>query len=347
MSDLDRDELGALAPGIDIEASLALFERRRRRDRRRRRRALALVCVASLIGLAVAAAASQDRGAGRAVAGGHGSEVVSVTLEVDLDGELGDVRLIEDAATWREAVAGQEAPRIDFRHWVVVALTNDVPRCDHHLRGFDWDDGVLTPTFVEGRLGEPEGPWLCLLAARPETHAAAIHRADLPPAFDVRPGEGAVARALVVEATRTTTAEPDPAVGFEVVDVRRAPPGRAGDLRVIEDDATLRDTWAELGLGQRQTAPALDLDEQLVLMLTTSGGACPPELRGFTVEGHALAPVFRPVDDVTCGHEVTAHTFVVTLDRASVAELESIVLDGDTLLGIAPTTRDLDAAQGP
>lgn len=324
MSDWDGSDLQVLAPHVEVEASLALFERSRR-DRRNRRWALVGVLVLGVGLLVVRSLAGSDAGP---------VESVLVASSVSSDGTEGIV--VQSSGTFPVWV--------DHREWIsVVVVTSSGCRAVAPVDPAVLDGSQLRIRSI-GELTAEEiaevGDLSCmvLLTGREQrTEVAAVRREGLPSELD------AVFRSDDASPLRTTVTITDvvplptadgSGPGGEVIAVREAPPRRMGEIELIQSSAQLRERWSTLGLGPVQTVPRLDFDRDVVVLLTTSTGACPPVLTGFDAGASGLVARFVPGEG-SCGPRLQAHTVAVVLARSELDGVRSIRLPGDEILGIA------------
>lgn len=359
MSDWDGRGLDVLAPAVDLEVALATFERRRRRDHRQRR--LALVAVVAVSALLV--------GLGAVLGGARDDDAVARLGEVAFEplhaGHVGGVpdghlAVATDAASfsalwqsmgWQEPV---EPPAVDFHRWVVVAFVTSEGDCAAEVVGIDRGDVVDGAARLSPRLGSSsDEPRVCLLyGPRPYARLVAIERRGVEPSFtfQVTPDTAGPPSGQLVHVPVPPASEESRPVAsdlaFDVLEVRRAPPSRLGELRVIDDEPHLVSVWGELGLGPSGSVPDVDLDDRAVLVMTTSVGGCEPVLGGFAIDGGALTPTFSALSPPNAGGRcpvgVAVHTVVVVVPRADLSEVAVVQLPGDEVLGIAASSIALE-----
>lgn len=129
------------------------------------------------------------------------------------------------------------------------------------------------------------------------------------------------------------TSTADPATGdvtLTVLDQRPAQGDQMGQLRAATDSGGLASLWTELGFDGE--TPAVDFRRDVVVSITIPDDACPPELVRFSRDGDQITPVFEEPPG-GCDEPLIPKTYVVAIERASVAPAFVLHLPGDPTYG--------------
>lgn len=106
-------------------------------------------------------------------------------------------------------------------------------------------------------------------------------------------------------------------------------------LEVVSDQQTLAARFATLGLGMSSTVPEVDFERDLVLLVTTSTGACEPVFTGVDLDRGSLIPRFVDgPDPLSCGTGRLAYTFVIAVERADLPPSFVVRRPADPALGV-------------
>ena len=189
--------------------------------------------------------------------------------------------------------------------------------------------------------GRSRRSWRPMVAAAAVAAAVAIV-AGLIATDDEEPVVSHQGSSSTTTETSTTTSTIGVSVPFRVAGKIAASPLQHGSISYAGTVDAFADQW---GSGTDQPVPAVDFEQELVLMVTVPRDEfCEPPLARLVLDGGVLTPVFEAGEVSDCDYANTTlpRTFAIAIDPTSLPRTFAVVLFSDPDDGYTEQRLDID-----